>query len=69
MHFISPVLWQFLVNWLTHFALFPPEASEISPQTDALYFFLVLISLVGLAIVALLIVAVLGALSQGDATL
>src|ERR1700761_1844762 len=56
MHFISPVLWQFLVNWLTHFALFPPEASEIAPQTDALYFFLVLISLVGMAIVVLLIV-------------
>src|SRR5579862_5735905 len=55
MHFISPVLWQFLVNWLTHFALFPPEASGIAPYTDALYFFLVLISLVGLAIVALLI--------------
>jgi len=56
MHFISPVLWQFLVNWLTHFALFPPEASGIAPYTDALYFFLVLISLVGLTIVALLIV-------------
>jgi len=55
MHFISPVLWQFLVNWLTHFALFPPEASGIAPYTDALYFFLVLISLVGLAVVALLI--------------
>ncbi len=56
MHFISPVLWQFLVNWLTHFALFPPEASSIAPYADALYFFLVLISLVGLALVALLIV-------------
>ena len=56
MHSISPVLWQFLVNWLTHFALFPPEASGIAPYTDALYFFLVLISLVGLTIVALLIV-------------
>src|SRR5271167_3107358 len=56
MHFISPVLWQFLVNWLTHFALFPPEASSIAPYADALYFFLVLISLVGLAVVALLIV-------------
>src|ERR1700761_9351746 len=55
MHFISPVLWQFLVNWLTHFALFPPEASEIAPQTDALYFFLVLISLVGMAIVIALV--------------
>jgi cytochrome c oxidase subunit II len=56
MHFISPVLWQFLVNWLTHFALFPPEASGIAPYTDALYFFLVLISMVGMAIVVLLIV-------------
>jgi cytochrome c oxidase subunit II len=56
MHFISPVLWQFLVNWLTHFALFPPEASGIAPYTDALYFFLVLISLVGMTVVALLIV-------------
>src|SRR5580698_1591709 len=56
MHFISPVLWQFLVNWLTHFALFPPEASGIAPYTDALYFFLVLISLVGMAIVTLLVV-------------
>jgi len=56
MHYISPVLWQFLVNWLTHFALFPPEASSIAPYADALYFFLVLISLVGLALVALLVV-------------
>jgi cytochrome c oxidase subunit II len=56
MHFISPVLWQFLVNWLTHFALFPPEASGIAPYTDALYFFLVLISLVGMTIVVLLVV-------------
>jgi cytochrome c oxidase subunit II len=55
MHFISPVLWQFLVNWLTHFALFPPEASSIAPQTDALYFFLVLISLVGMVIVIALV--------------
>ncbi len=55
MHFISPVLWQFLVNWLTHFALFPPEASGIAPQADALYFFLILISLVGLAVVAALV--------------
>src|SRR6201996_6853792 len=55
MHFISPVLWQFLVNWLTHFALFPPEASGIAPYTDALYFFLVLISLVGMAIVIALV--------------
>jgi cytochrome c oxidase subunit 2 len=55
MHFISPVLWQFLVNWLTHFALFPPEASGIAPQADALYFFLILISVIGLALVAALV--------------
>jgi cytochrome c oxidase subunit 2 len=55
-YFISPVLWQFLVNWMTHFALFPPEASGIAPQVDALYFFLVLISLVGMGIVIALVV-------------
>jgi cytochrome c oxidase subunit II len=55
MHFISPVLWQFLVNWLEHFALFPPEASEIAPYADALYFFLILISLVGMVIVTALV--------------
>jgi cytochrome c oxidase subunit II len=55
-YFISPVLWQFLVNWLTHFALSPPEASTIAPYADALYFFLVLISLVGMVIVTGLIV-------------
>ena len=41
MHFISPVLWQFLVKWLTNFALFPAEASKIAPDVDALYFFLI----------------------------
>src|SRR5271169_3822416 len=53
---IRPVLWQFLVKWLNNSALFPREASTIAPYADALYFFLVLISLVGLAVVALLIV-------------
>ena len=38
---ISPVLWQFLVKWLTNSALFPPEASTIAPYMDALYFFLI----------------------------
>ncbi len=52
---ISPVLWQFLVKWLTNFALFPPEASRIAPQLDALYFFIVLVSLIGLTIVILLV--------------
>ena len=54
---ISPVLWQFLVKWLTNFALFPPEASKIAPQMDALYFFMVLVSLIGLTIVILLVTA------------
>jgi cytochrome c oxidase subunit 2 len=54
-YFISPVLWQFLINWMTHFALFPPEASTIAPEADALYFFLILISLVGMGIVIALV--------------
>ena len=40
---------------MTNFALFPPEASKIAPQMDALYFFMVLVSLVGLTIVILLV--------------
>src|ERR1700728_2092933 len=56
MHFISPVLWQFLIKWLTYFAIFPPEASTIAPYADALYFFLILISVVGLVAVAILVV-------------
>ncbi|HXS12724.1 MAG TPA: cytochrome c oxidase subunit II, partial [Acidobacteriaceae bacterium] len=52
---ISPVLWQFLVKWLHSSALFPVEASTIAPYTDALYFFLVSVSLVGLIFVTLLI--------------
>jgi cytochrome c oxidase subunit 2 len=55
MDHISPVLWQFLVKWMTNFALFPPEASKIAPQMDALYFFIVLVSLIGLTIVILLV--------------
>jgi cytochrome c oxidase subunit II len=55
MHFISPVLWQFLVKWLTNFAIFPPEASGIAPYADALYFYLVLMSVAGLGIVALIV--------------
>jgi cytochrome c oxidase subunit 2 len=57
MNHISHVLWQFLVKWMTNFALFPPEASKIAPQMDALYFFMVLISLIGMTIVVLLIVS------------
>ena len=57
MSHISPVLWQFLVKWLTNFSLYPPEASKIAPQMDALYFFMVLVSLIGLTIVILLVTA------------
>jgi len=53
---ISPVIWQFLVKWMTNFALFPPEASRIASDVDALLFFMVLVSLVGLTIVILLVV-------------
>ena len=57
MNYISPVLWQFLEKWLREFPLFPPEASKIAPQMDALYFFMVLVSLVGLTIVILLVLS------------
>ena len=52
---ISPVLWQFLVRWLTNSALFPPEASAISPHMDAFYFFLIAISAVGMIAVIILV--------------
>jgi cytochrome c oxidase subunit 2 len=52
---ISPVLWQFLVKWLHASALFPAEASTISPYTDALYFFLLAMTLVGLLLVGVLV--------------
>jgi cytochrome c oxidase subunit 2 len=55
MDHISQVLWQFLIKWLTNFSLYPPEASKIAPQMDALYFFMVLVSLIGLTIVVLLV--------------
>jgi cytochrome c oxidase subunit 2 len=55
MSHISQVIWQFLVKWLTNFALLPPEASKIAPQMDALLFFMVLVSLIGLTIVVLLV--------------
>jgi cytochrome c oxidase subunit 2 len=55
MHFISPVLWQFLIKWLTNFAIFPPEASRIAPDVDAFYFYLIAISVVGLVIVGLIV--------------
>ncbi len=56
-YFISPVLWQFLVKWLTHFPLFPPEASGIAPYADAFFFFLLLISVAGTGIVTVMVVA------------
>jgi cytochrome c oxidase subunit 2 len=53
---ISPVLWQFLVKWLHSSSLFPAEASTIAPYMDALYFFLILITLVGMALVGVLVI-------------
>ena len=52
---ISPVLWQFLVKWLTASALFPREASTIAPYMDALYFFLLAMTIVGLVLVGALL--------------
>ncbi|MGA8087617.1 MAG: cytochrome c oxidase subunit II [Terracidiphilus sp.] len=56
MSHISQVLWQFLIHWLTNFQLYPPEASKIAPQMDALYFFMVLVSMIGMTIVVLLVI-------------
>src|ERR1700723_3845820 len=52
---ISPVLWQFLVKWLHNSALFPAEASTIAPWMDALYFFLLGMTLVGLVLVGAIV--------------
>ncbi len=52
---ISPVLWEFLVKWLHNSALFPAEASTIAPYTDALYFFLLLITVIGTVLVGSLV--------------
>ncbi len=52
---ISSVLWQFLVKWLHNSALFPAEASTISPYMDALYFFLLGMTLTGLLLVGALV--------------
>jgi cytochrome c oxidase subunit 2 len=54
---ISPVLWQFLVKWLTASALFPREASTIAPYMDALYFFLLAMTIVGLLLVGAILIA------------
>ncbi|MEO6965547.1 MAG: cytochrome c oxidase subunit II [Acidobacteriaceae bacterium] len=56
MSHISPVLWQFLVNWLKHFPLFPPEASSIAPYSDALFFALIGMTIAGLLLVLGLVV-------------
>src|ERR1700733_4153809 len=48
---ISPVLWQFLIKWMTNSSLFPPEASTVAPWADALYFFLIGMTLTGLVLV------------------
>ena len=60
---LSPVLWQFLVKWMTNFAIIPPEASRIAPQVDALLVFMTLVSLVGLVLVGLLVTYLLDSLS------
>jgi cytochrome c oxidase subunit 2 len=56
MDHISPVLWQFLDKWLTNLRLFPPQASKIAPEMDALFFFIVLVSLFGFVVVLILLV-------------
>ena len=56
MSHISPVLWEFLTNWLKNSALFPPEASTIAPYADALYFFLIAITILGLVLVGALVI-------------
>ena len=52
---ISPVLWQFLVKWLHNSALFPSESSTIAPWTDALYLFLLGMTVVGVVLVGALV--------------
>jgi cytochrome c oxidase subunit 2 len=55
MSHISPVLWEFLVKWLHASALFPPEASTIAPYMDALYFFLLGMTITGLVLVGAIV--------------
>jgi cytochrome c oxidase subunit II len=52
---ISQVLWLHLVKWLTNSALFPREASTIAPYMDALYLFLIGMTIVGLILVLILV--------------
>jgi cytochrome c oxidase subunit 2 len=51
----SPVLWQFLVKWLTNSALFPREASTIAPYMDELYVFLLAMTVVGIILVGAIV--------------
>jgi cytochrome c oxidase subunit 2 len=44
-----------MVRWLHHSALFPAEASTISPWMDARYFFLLLMTVVGTLLVGVLV--------------
>jgi cytochrome c oxidase subunit 2 len=55
MSHISPVLWEFLVKWLHASALFPLEASTIAPYMDALYFFLLGMTITGLVLVGAIV--------------
>ncbi len=52
---LSPVLWQFLTNWLHSSALWPTEASSISPYVDSLYVFLLLMTVFGTALVGAIV--------------
>jgi cytochrome c oxidase subunit 2 len=53
---ISPVLWEFLVKWLHASSLFPAQASTMAPNVDALYFFLIGMTLTGLLLVGVLVI-------------
>jgi cytochrome c oxidase subunit 2 len=53
---ISPVLWQFLLKWLTNSALFPREASTIAPWMDELYLFLLGMTVTGLVLVGAILI-------------
>jgi len=56
MHYISPVLWQFLEKWLGNSPLFPPEGSAMSVHIDVFFLFLLLVEIVGVTIVTLMVV-------------
>ena len=52
------------MKWLNNSALFPREASTIAPYMDALYFFLLGMTITGLVLVAGIIAVLLAALPQ-----